>query len=93
MSNHHQLKIWPEFFRLVMADSLHSQIRKNDRDYQLGDTVQFFEWTDGKGFTGRRSPYYRVAYVLTDIDGLKDGYAMICFDGPWGGNPPESMPC
>jgi len=69
------------------------EIRMNDRNYQVNDRCQFFEWDDENNrFTGSRSPYYRVRYVLSKAPGLMPGYVLLLLDGPWGGSPPKELP-
>lgn len=86
----HSLKSWPDYFKLMMDGEKDFEIRNNDRNYQINDVCQFFEWDDKRGgFTGNRSPYFRVRYVLSKTPGLLPGYVLLLLDGPWGGNPPK----
>lgn len=36
----HELKIWPQFYKLVAEGSKTFEVRKNDRDFQVGDEVK-----------------------------------------------------
>lgn len=47
----HKLKILPEHFKPVYAGLKLAELRKNDRDYQVGDYLELCEW-DGLNFTG-----------------------------------------
>lgn len=61
---HHELKAWPEYFRAVYSGQKSFEIRKNDRDYQKGDTLTIREFNpDNSTYTGR-SCSRRVTYVL-----------------------------
>lgn len=40
----HQLKIWPVYFARVLEGSKTFEVRKNDRGFQVGDTVQLQEF-------------------------------------------------
>ena len=51
MTKKHILKIRPKYFQAVVAQTKRFEIRKNDRNYQVGDWLDLLEWQDG-GFTG-----------------------------------------
>jgi len=40
----HELKIWPAYFREVIAGTKTWELRKNDRNYQVGDLLRLMEW-------------------------------------------------
>ncbi len=79
MQKHHDLKEAPQYFGLVCAGIKNFEIRKNDRDYQIGDTVKFHEYdkTEEK-YTGRKSRTVTICYVLEDVPeyGLAEGYCI-----------------
>lgn len=76
----HQLKISSKYFDAVNEGIKKFEIRKDDRDYQVGDVVQFLEFDDGK-YSGRKSDPVVVVYVLRNAEkyGLKPGYCIIGF--------------
>lgn len=76
----HQLKISSKYFDAVNEGIKKFEIRKDDRDYQVGDVVQFLEFDDGK-YSGRKSDFVVVVYVLRNAEkyGLKPGYCIIGF--------------
>ena len=55
----HEIKILPKYFRLVATPHggvKRFELRKDDRNYQAGDTVTLREW-DGQEYTGNHSGY------------------------------------
>lgn len=84
----HELKILPEYFQAVLWGEKTFEIRKNDRDFQRGDTVCLMEY-DGlyNTFTGRQQ-LIEITYVLngdenTEKYGLKKGYCVFSFIMKW----------
>ena len=80
--NIHDLKIWPEFYRPMVAGIKTWETRRNDREYQLGDVLHLREWKDGE-YTGNHS-YWRVTYIIYKGPGLQPGYCQMGVSGPWG---------
>ena len=80
----HELKTWPEFYKLIAAGIKLFELRRNDRVFQVGDTLHLREWSKDKGYTGRAS-HWQIKYILQECDGLKPGYCILGIYGPWGG--------
>lgn len=60
----HDLKVWPEYYDAIEADLKPFEIRKNDRDYQVGDVLRLREYSPGPDeYTGRETRR-RVVYML-----------------------------
>lgn len=74
----HNLKIWPPFFDRVVFGQKPWELRKNDRDFQVNDTLVLREWLpETKEFTGRRVECL-VTYVLSGpAFGLPEGYCIM----------------
>ncbi len=72
----HDLKIAPEYFKDVVISKKKFELRKNDRDFQIGDIFVLREW-DGREYTGN---YFvgTIGYVLKNCAkyGLMDGYCI-----------------
>ncbi len=73
MAKRHDLKVWPEYFAAIHVGSKPFEIRKNDRDYQVGDTLVLHEYAPGPDeYTGRVAERL-VTYMLNGDDPM--GYA------------------
>jgi uncharacterized protein YqfB (UPF0267 family) len=72
----HELKILPAYFNQVSAGYKTFEIRKNDRNFMVGDNVLLREFEDGQ-YTGCKK-IKKITYVLTseEFEGLKDGYCV-----------------
>lgn len=75
----HELKILPKYFSEVLGRVKNFEVRKNDRNYAVGDTLLLREW-DGTAFTGRHL-LRRVGYILSDPEYVKEGYVVLGFAG------------
>lgn len=72
---HHDLKIWPQFYKRVADGSKTFEIRNNDRDFQLGDTITLKEYDpkpinptgdEPKGYTGSKDlGPFRIGYIVS----------------------------
>lgn len=76
----HELKILPEYWHAVYKGEKRFEIRKNDRDYKVGDTLILRSWENGQ-YTGHQTSV-KVLYILygtkeTEKFGLKDGYCIM----------------
>lgn len=64
----HDLKILPEYFKEVIKGIKTFEIRKNDRPYQVGDTLVLHEWENGR-YTGEVAKK-TITYILNDNSGF-----------------------
>lgn len=82
----HNIKIWPEYFQAVLDGTKTFEVRKDDRGYQVGDTLVLQEWwppeeVDGQwtiGFGTGRECRRTVTYILHGpAFGIEDGYVVM----------------
>ena len=78
---HHDLKSHPPLFQPVLDGAKQFEIRRNDRDFHVGDTVTLREYdpaieTQGMEahYTGRHAGPFGIAYV-TDFE-QKPGFVV-----------------
>jgi hypothetical protein len=54
MSTSHELKSWPRFFNPIVTGDRCHELRRNDRDYRVGDRLVLREFDESFGtYTGR----------------------------------------
>lgn len=77
MAKRIEKKILPEFYNAVRKKEKTFELRKDDSDYQVGDTLDLREW-DGEKFTGNRV-IREITYVLRNCPeyGLMPGYCIL----------------
>jgi hypothetical protein len=73
----HDIKSWPEHFAASAAGLKPFEVRKNDRDYRVGDRITLHEWIplgagDGR-YTGRTLEQ-DVIFITRNAIGLQEGY-------------------
>lgn len=73
----HELKILPQYFKSVVHKEKWFEIRKNDRDYHVGDKLILREYENGE-YTGSSVDRW-VIYVHhgTGEFGLEKGYCIL----------------
>lgn len=74
----HDVKIWPDFYARAETGDKTFELRKNDRDYRVGDIVRLHEWKpEDQEYTGRVL-VRRITYITHGGRfGLQEGY--VCF--------------
>lgn len=83
-----RVKCWPEFFEALWDGRKRFEVRKNDRDYQLGDVLQIREWRppsegDPEGHDTGRVVETRIGYILRGGQfGIDPDYCVIGFAAP-----------
>lgn len=78
----HELKILPDFFEAVTSGRKQFEIRKNDRDYRVGDQLILREWVEwyNNYWTFRGNSYKAEITYITDYM-QRDGYVVLGIRG------------
>lgn len=73
----HHVKCETVFFEDVVNDRKAFEVRKNDRDYQIGDDMVLMEWDKAlQEFTGREERV-TIIYMLEGYPGIEAGYCIL----------------
>lgn len=80
----HELKIKHEYLVEVVMGRKTFELRKNDRDYQVGDLIRFIDirqsYSDGCEYVYiDKDTLYKITYVLKDVPqyGLDKDYCIL----------------
>lgn len=73
----HNLKIKPQYFKDVISGLKTFEVRKNDRNFEVGDIITLREFENGK-LTGK-SINVEIVYILNDEEYCKPGYVVLGF--------------
>lgn len=66
----HELKSWPKYFQAVRDGLKTFEIRKNDRNFKVGDELFLREWDpETEVYSGRTMSLY-VPYIATHCQAL-----------------------
>lgn len=74
----HELKTWPDYYFRIFSGQKKFEVRKNDRDFQIGDTLKLKEWNpETKDYTGREL-LAEISYILPGGQfGIESGYCVM----------------
>lgn len=76
----HELKTWPEHFAAVCNKEKTAELRKDDRGFQVGDTLVLKEWNpDTQEYCGYQITL-QVTHILRGGAWLTPGYCMLSFE-------------
>lgn len=62
----HYLKSQPQFYQEIIAGRKTHDLRKNDREFNIGDYIVLREWSELDGYTGGVATV-EITYI-TDVD-------------------------
>ena len=78
----HMLKTWPVPFAAIRARVKRFEFRKDDRDYEVGDTLWLSEFDpEANAITGENEVVL-VTYLLREGFGIPPGYVVMSIDWP-----------
>ena len=76
MSKVHFLKMLPLYYYYLAEAGIETfGVRKNDRDYNVGDVIYFGEYSDGQ-YTGR-SMIKTICYILDNPEYCREGFVIL----------------
>ncbi|WP_341224590.1 DUF3850 domain-containing protein [uncultured Arcticibacterium sp.] len=73
----HELKILPEYFEEVKRRNKTFELREDNKNYKVGDTLRLLEF-DNEHYTGRECRR-TILYILKNVEkyGLKEGFVIL----------------
>ena len=74
----HNLKTLPKWYKDVVSGAKTFEVRRNDRNFQVGDTLILQEWSPESGYTGNEAEC-TVFYIMNDPGYVKDGFVIMGF--------------
>ena len=73
----HEIKVWPPYYKDLVTGKKKFELRKNDRNYEVGDFVTLREWCNITEKYSGSSFQIRISYILSEpVFGLKIGYCI-----------------
>lgn len=76
---HHYLKTETEFYQFIEIGLKKFELRKNDRDFSIGDILYLEETVNGI-YTGRKMEPIEIKYIFHGGRyGLEKDYCIICW--------------
>lgn len=75
----HELKIWPEHYEPVKRKIKKAELRENDRNYQVGDTLVLRCWDRVKEEYTGKSVVREVTHVA-DVGGWLPAYVLLSME-------------
>jgi len=76
----HHLKIKQCYLGHILEGKKTFDVRKNDRDFQVGDTIRFLPLEDENYDVYKIMspiPEYRINYILSDFSGLQQNHVVL----------------
>ena len=73
----HELKIKDEYFKEVLRENKTFELRKNDRDYQVGDLIHFVDIDGNPSYNEKL--VFQITYILQNVQeyGLDKDYCIL----------------
>lgn len=80
MNKTHDLKTVQPYFNDVSSGSKKFEIRKNDRNFKVGDLVVLREWNHKRQYASGYYIIVVITYIIKDNQYCKPGYITFCFN-------------
>lgn len=90
-SKTHELKCEPEYFQQTWDSNKLFEVRKNDRDFQVGDNIILREWDPVTLLFSGRMIISEITSVISYPAGLRDGYVALGLDAEMLDRRPEGL--
>lgn len=76
----HALKTWPPYFEAIRRGEKTFEVRRNDRDFRLGDKLLLLEFGPLSSLFSGREIKVEIKYILTGEEfGISPGFSVIGF--------------
>ncbi|MCA9179772.1 MAG: DUF3850 domain-containing protein [Planctomycetales bacterium] len=76
----HELKCWPDHFQAIASKAKTAEVRMNDRNFQVYDTLELWEYLPTiKEYTGRRYTATITHILHGGQFGIQPGFCVISF--------------
>ncbi len=83
MNKEHTLKTWSQYFDRIETGQKLFEVRKNDRDFQVGDILRLEEWNPETKEYSHRVIHVEVTYVLQGGQfGIDPGFCVMSITNP-----------
>ena len=77
----HQLKTWPQYFERIISGQKNFEVRKNDRDFQVGDILILNHYDPDADITVSAEDVFirvKITYILHGPGlGIEAGYCVM----------------
>lgn len=75
----HGLKCWPSSFEAILDGRKRFDLRRDDRQFEVGDSLRFLEWNPDREEYTSRTYWVTITYILKSgsFPGLETGYVIL----------------
>lgn len=89
----HDLKTWPEFYVAIVEGTKRFEVRRNDRRFAVGDTLNLQEWDPvTKAYLGREARRTVTSILRGPKFGVKKGFCVMSIGEPDDTSPLTPLP-
>ncbi len=73
----HELKIDPKYFDEIVDGIKTFEVRKNDRNFKVGDHLLLKVFDKERGFYSGNNVTVKITYILDDQEFLRENYVIL----------------